>query len=298
MTSFPSALRSVLSGRIGPEVSDPPILQRSWALFKRALPAPAVLPGADLNRVIESEVIPRLVAAYGFAPRDKTIEDDGLDRLITPTRLARQILLEAPETQVALCQRLLNVGLTPEAIYRDLLAPTASLFGDLWDRDEISFVDATIGLGRLRLVLRELGWNTPYNGDDQITPRVALFAPAPGEELTFGFYLVEETFRWSGWRTLSETAPSTDELEDIVRRRPFDLLCLSLNRPDCVEKASLTIDAIRRSSRNPDIIVLIEGRASDDRPDLAAALGAHAATSGGRPALQIADKAVWPPLEQ
>jgi len=298
MTSLPSALRSVLGGRTGADVSSPPIFQKPWSLFKRAGTAPAPTPSADLNRIIEGQVIPRLMAAHDVAQPDNVLGQDRLDWLITPKALARRILRDEPDDLVALCRRLLTGGLSPESLYRDLLAPTASLMGDLWRGDQFSFADVTIGLGRLRTLIRELGWVTPYNGDDKVTPRTALFAPAAGEELSFGFYLIEEGFRWAGWRTISEAASTTDGLVEVVRRYSFDLACLSLNRREGIEEASLAIKAIRRASRNADIFVLVNGRAFVEQPEVIAALGAEAATSSWTEPMRLADMVVWPPTKQ
>jgi hypothetical protein len=299
MTSFPSALRSVLGGWTAADVASPPLLQRPWSLFKRA--AHAARPDAELSRVIEDDVIPRLIVAHRVeradAP-DGSVADSHLDWFITPTMLARRILLDGRDAHLALCEQLLGGGLSPEAIYIELLAPTATLMGEQWRKDELSFADATIGLGRLRMLIRELGWMTPYNGDNELTPRTVLFAPCPGEDVTFGFYLVEESYRWSGWRTTSEADATNEALAEAVKRHWFDRACLSLNRPQDAEQASLAIGLIRKASRNTDILIMVNGQALAGEPETLASLGARAANANGIAPLHIVDRAVIPPTKQ
>jgi hypothetical protein len=297
MSSFPSTLRGVFGARAGSDVSSPPNFLKAWSLFKRPTAAPAPRSSADLNRVVASEVIPRLMAAHRVQIDNCPVEDRA-DWPVTPKTLARRILLDWPGAQASLFKRLSNGKISPKAIYRDLLAPTASLMAELWRSDELSFADVTLGLGRLRTLIRKLGWMTPYNGDDEITPRTALFAPGPGEEPTFGFYLIEESFRWSGWKTVAEGASTNDRLVGIVQQHWFDFACLSLNHTEEIERTARAIRAIRRGSRNADIFVLVNGRAFVEQPEMIAILGAQAATSSGSAPLHIADMAVLPPTKQ
>jgi len=140
------------------------------------------------------------MAAHGLERARAVAANDDLSRIVAPKTLVRHILRDEPETHRALFDGLLDSGLSSDEIYRNLLSPTAVLMGDLWSRDELTFTDATIGLGRLRALIRAMDWITPYNGDDQIKPRSAIFGTGSGEEFTFGFHLIEEGFRWSGWR--------------------------------------------------------------------------------------------------
>ena len=238
------------------------------------------------------------MAAHGLERARAVAANDDLSRIVAPKTLVRHILRDEPETHRALFGGLLDSGLSSDEIYRNLLSPTAVLMGDLWSRDELTFTDATIGLGRLRALIRAMDWITPYNGDDQIKPRSAIFGTGSGEEFTFGFHLIEEGFRWSGWRTASGVRSSTDQVIESVRRNCFDMVCLSLSRAEEMARAALAIQAIRKSSRNAEIFILVVGQAFVDHPEMVEPLGAHAAASSSRAALHIADKAVRPPTKQ
>jgi methanogenic corrinoid protein MtbC1 len=299
MYSFPSALKSVLSGRSGPDDSGPQFLQKPWSLFWRATPPRSVRPAPRLSLVVENEVIPRLVRAKRTDLGTPPAAWDQPPSVTPPPELfVRQVLLEGTDGLLAHCRKLTDAGLDPEALYQELLAPTARLISEGWREDDISFVDATIGLGRLRSLVYALCWTMPYNGDNDAHARTALFAARPGEEQAFGSYLVEESFRWAGWRTFSDKPSTSHSLAESVRRNWCDVLCLSISRLENLAELRLTIDAIRRASCHAKLSVLVEGRPFIEQPGLVAAIGADAAALDGGALLHVADKAVWPPTNE
>ncbi len=182
--------------------------------------------------------------------------------------------------------------ISDELIYADLLAPAARLLIELWQDDEVSYTEVTIGLGRLQQLVRGLAGRTRYNGESDPTSRSGLFASCPGEQQTFGFFMIEESFRWSGWRTWVESTTTTDELVANARGCWFDMLCLSMTRSDNIEDVDATIRAVRRVSRNRDIFVLVNGRPFNERPEALAAVGADAYASCGAEALHVMDQAL------
>jgi methanogenic corrinoid protein MtbC1 len=179
-----------------------------------------------------------------------------------------------------------------DSIYVDLLVPAARRLGEYWDDDRISFTDVTIGLGRLQQVVRALGWNTPSHGDNDHMPRSAFFAPGPGEQHTFGLFIVEDFFRRSGWRTWIETAPTPDELADTVRCHWFDVFGMSASGAGHLDQLAANIRRVRAASRNPDIFVLVGGRLFIDCPEMVARVGADATAATGGEAFLVANEAL------
>jgi methanogenic corrinoid protein MtbC1 len=246
--------------------------------------------------MVEREIIPRLVSAHPSAQgRADAVAREAVPER-DPVRMFVGVLLSrSPETVGRFVEERRASGLGPESLYAGLLAPAARRLAELWDEDEISFTEVTIGLGRLQHVARGLECETIYNGDNDPDARSALFSPRPGEQQTFGFYLIEELFRWSGWRTWIETAASDTDIVANVRCRWYDMFCLSVSRATAIEDLVTTIGAVRRASRNPDLFVLVNGRPFDESPALVATVGADQAASCAREALQAADEALWRP---
>ena len=69
----------------------------------------------------------------------------------------------------------------------------------MWEHDECSFTDVTIGVCRMHQVLLEYSrcFEPPDGPHSQ--GKNALIVPAPGEQHTFGLFLVVEFLRRDGW---------------------------------------------------------------------------------------------------
>jgi methanogenic corrinoid protein MtbC1 len=268
---------------------------KPWPLFKLVSPLRPARPVAGLQEMVEGEIIPRLVRAHPNGVEAADCIGDAEIPLDHQSALAfLQIILSKNSNNiVGFVENQQARGIGAERLFTDLLAPAALGLSELWEEDKISFTEVTIGLGRLQHVVRGLASDTAYNGDSDPSASSCLFSPRPGEQQTFGFYMIEELFRWSGWRTWIETAATDADMVADVRSQWFDVFCLSVSRSTDIEDVAKTIEAVRRASCNQRLFVLVNGRPFGERPELVAAVGADAAASCGREALHIADKAVW-----
>jgi hypothetical protein len=291
MTSFPSALRSVFKSRGAPDASRIQSIQIPWPIFKFSAPQQVDIPVAELTNMVEGEIIPRLFKAHSQAAVP-LLEPEKPLAPESARGFVRTILSRNPDTLTAIVDTMRAECMSDDMIYADLLAPAALLLIDLWQDDEVSYTEVTIGLGRLQQLVRSLSGSTPYNGESDPMSRSALFAPCPGEQQTFGFFMIEELFRWSGWRTWIETSATRDELAANVRCRWFDMFCVSVSRSDNFEDVDAMIKSVRRASRNRDLFVLVNGRPFIERPDTVAAVGADAFATCGAEALHVVDKAL------
>ncbi len=245
--------------------------------------------------MVEGEIIPRLLSAH---PAKRAVEDRiaNLDIPLDANAVrdfARVTLSRNPDTLGAFVEKLRARGMGAERLFADLLAPTALFLADLWSEDEISYTEVTIGLSRLHHIVRDLDSTTAYNGEGNPSAQSCLFSPRAGEQQTFGFYMIEELFRWSGWRTWVETAATDADMVADVSCQWFDMFCLSVSRSTDIQDVAKTIEKVRRASRNHDLFVLVNGRPFIEQPDLVATVGADAVASSGREALHVAEKAVW-----
>lgn len=250
--------------------------------------------GVGLAKMVESEIIPRLMLAHralSAPPLRPAESSESLDEEAVET-FARMVVSREPDSLIAYVGTLLQTGVSMETIHVGLLAPAARRLGDYWNDDSVSFTDVTIGLGRLQQLVRALGWKIPGGLDDDRLTRSAFFAPGPGEQHTFGLFILEDYFRRSGWRTWVETSATDDELVDTVRGHWFDVFGMSVSADTHLDHVRANIGAVRKASRNPELFVMVGGRLFVEHPELVLDVSADATAVSGGEALLIANLAL------
>jgi methanogenic corrinoid protein MtbC1 len=246
----------------------------------------------ELARLVEGEIIPRLLLVH--APTGLSTTPDAPVKLgpETTEKFALYSLSSSHDSLMAIVGGLLQQGVPMESIYLDLLGPAARRLGEFWTDDQVSFADVTIALGRLQQVVRELSLHGPVEEGAASAGRAALFAPAPGEQHTFGVVIVEEFFRRSGWRTWTELSGAELEVIGAVQAHRFDVFGMTLSSDERLDQVVPLLMSIRRASRNRDIRVMVGGRLFLERPELVAKIGADAMAADAKEAVLKAEAAV------
>ncbi len=246
----------------------------------------------DLARMVESEIIPRLMLAHRelVAPEELGMAGEGVSAATLDAFLRTSLQSDVGKL-VSFVKGLLEGGLSLSQAYSDLLIPTARRLGDYWEDDTVSFTDVTIGLSRLQQLVRALGREMPPRDLDD-GARSAYFIPCPYEQHTFGLTLLEDSFRRTGWRTWLDSSATQAQATDAVQSDWFDVFGLSATSEASSELIASTIASVRKASRNPNLFVLVGGGLFTSQPDLVAEVGADATASTDQDALLIADNAI------
>lgn len=269
-----------------PEVKLPRLAELiRWRPLDRPRRAPRESAALDLARLIEAEIIPRLMLAHdsGAVRPPSAFSSAELDGFVART------LTDDLDTLLARVDVMLGSGISEETVLIDLFSPAARELGALWEDDRCSFADVTIGLCRLEQLVQELaerGDTAPALGRD------ALFTVTPGDQHSFGVTVVADVFRRAGWRALAEANADQDELTGLLAARRFDLVGLSVHHDERLEAVPPFIRALRSASRHADVRVLVGGRVFTDRPGLAAAMGADGTAPDARAAVRLAAELV------
>ena len=239
-----------------------------------------------LGRTIENELIPRLMLAF----------DSSKDTLSGQVNLADHVdefvqLLVEQDAQVAVryLDTLRAEGFPLATLYLDLLGPSARRLGVMWEEDSVSFTDVTIGVCRMHQVLLEFSRCFDAVGSASGESRNALILPSPGEQHTFGLFMVMEFLRRDGWTCYSGTPATNREFMKLVKSQPFELIGLSVSFDEHVDEVTRLISDIRRVSGAK---VMVGGRCFLDRPELVSDVGADAMASDGREAVRIVGELV------
>ena len=241
-----------------------------------------------LLRTIEVEIVPRLLLASRAAESGSGAGAEGsLLDAETVADFVELILANDMVVASAYFEAIRARGVSLEVLYLHLLTPAARRLGELWSADLCDFTDVTVALGRLQQVLRELSPAFRNEVEPRQHGRRALLMPAPGEQHTFGLFMVAEFFRRAGWDVWGGPPASSNDLTGMVRAEWFDVVGLSVGCESRLDLLAAGIRAIRRASRNRAIGVMVGGPLFVEHPDLVAFVGADAtAVDARRAALQ------------
>lgn len=246
-----------------------------------------------LLTTIESEIIPRLVLSRRGAAEVTPVRQPlgwipGDDVIAEFAELVASQDVAAASTRI---EAFRSKGITVETLYLELLAPTARYLGELWDSDIADFNAVTLGCSRLQQLLHELSPAFVHEIDHHEHRRRVLLVPVPGEQHTFGVYMVAEFFRRAGWDVWSGSMPNR-ELAELVSNEAFTLVGFSVSADDRLDALASSIRAVRRASCNRGVGVLVGGPVFVGHPELVTLVGADATAADARQATHQAQSAL------
>lgn len=237
-------------------------------------------------RALEGQVIPRLLARH-------RIDAPPPGGQLGARWLAGLSLADDDGLLPAAVERLQRQGQSVEDLQLDWLGPAAAELGRLWESDECSFADVTVGVVRLQCCARRLGRASPLLLAPDALPTAprALLAPVPGEQHGFGLALVADAFRRAGWDVTQ--APVGLSPVAAVAAQAYDLVGLSVGTTSRGAGVPALCADLRRASRRPGLGVLLGGPlfAVPGLPVTAAPWGADAVALDARSAVALA--AAW-----
>lgn len=248
--------------------------------------------GADLARLIETDIVPRLMLAHRRIAPAGSEPDEEVNVQLAADEVAEfgRLLLEKEAHVVsAYVESLRARGVPAETLLLGLMAPTARWLGTLWEEDLCDFTQVTVGLGRLQQTLRQLSPPPEVVADvpGQGTKR-ALLVAAPGEQHTLGILMVADFFRRSGWDVVGGPQAANADLAGLVRENWYAVVGLSLACEKHLDALAASIRSIRRASRNSFVGILVGGPLFSAKPHLVSQVGAD---DTGMDARQAAERA-------
>jgi hypothetical protein len=181
-------------------------------------------------------------------------------------------------------------GGLPTSFVITALSAAARHLGALWDEDDLSFTDVTVGVGVLQEVFRcemaglEACAPLPRQG------RHILLLPVPGEQHGFGAAMARSSFRQAGWSVYPTTVADLDLLATLCASEWFDAVGFSLCGEGLLPAARLAVAAVRRNSLNPNPLILLGGPLAAAQPGLVGTLGADLVISDTATALDCAER--------
>lgn len=247
-----------------------------------------------LTRTLEIDIIPRLVNVHRALPPDPAPAVSGARPPSTQDveDFVQLVLAREHVPAQAFIELLVRRGTTAETVYLDLLAPAARHLNYLWTQDLCDFTQVTLGLARLQRLLHELSPSMGSEPELRGNARRVLLMPACGEQQTFGLSMVAEFFHHAGWEVDCGCSPRDGSAVDVVRGAWFDIVGLSVGSETRLESLRACIHAVRLSSRNKEIGVLVGGPIFAGHPERVKLVGADASGLDGKQAPAHAERLI------
>ncbi|OUV99436.1 MAG: hypothetical protein CBD16_08175 [Betaproteobacteria bacterium TMED156] len=245
---------------------------------------------AWLVKAIETQVIPRLMLAHK-TEKEKTQSHyvEKKEKHIFSKEAIEsftQVLIKnEAEISKAYVEALIDEGVDLEDIYLELFQPSARLLGQSWEEDTEDFSAITLALWKMQHTMYH--FSDSFLSDNHIAERKGsiFLCPYPESQHTMGLFMVSEFFRKDNWSVTAEPSISNEDLKNRITENFFDILGVSIGSLTHVEGLSTLIKSLRRTSKNPKIMIMIGGPMALITPNLANNVGADAQSNNAKDAI-------------
>lgn len=236
-----------------------------------------------LRRIIEGEIVPRLLLVHAAGPAEDEGRRAGEDDVEELARLAVQ---HDAEMALAFVEALMGEGVGPDAARLGLLAPAVRRLGEQWEDDDCTFAQVSLGLSRLQQVLWRLGAGEPAPIPRRVGGGPVLVAPIPDDQHSFGALLVADFLIRDGWDVRLELAPTESVLVRAVEANRIRFVTLSVSNDFQLARARALVARLRDVRRASEIEVVVGGPAIEHgSPD--GGIGADRVVGDPREVLEI-----------
>lgn len=183
--------------------------------------------------------------------------------------LCRALVAQSQLGANAMMMDLQASGYSLDLLYSRYLAPAAERLGKMWETDELSFVQVTLGVGRIYDLVRLLRDQLPPPRITRAEP--VLFASVPGDQHGVGIEMAAELFRQHGWDVRLLVGADHDEILAEIDRVACLVLGLSSGGRETAEALARLIHAVRVAY--PSLFVIVSGRIVLQEPELVDLIG-------------------------
>jgi methanogenic corrinoid protein MtbC1 len=161
-------------------------------------------------------------------------------------------------------------GLPLSEVYIGYISGAARRLGQLWDNDEVGFLQVTLATSRLTAII--CGLKKVFYDREGSPQRRALFAACPGESHVMGVSMAADIFRREGWEIDLEIGQDHDELLMAQHLGGYPVIGLSASSDAMILPLARFIRAARLLT--PGALIYVAGEITHLHADIATTVGA------------------------
>lgn len=173
------------------------------------------------------------------------------------------------------------------AALADVYIPLAARrMGEAWHDDQMSWMDVSIGVGRLQSLLREIGtaWVADQAGDTG--HGTVMFIVPDREQHTLGPMVATGQLRRFGVSVCLRIAPTVNELRSLMAARRFDGVMISVSTRDKLDTVAKTVQILRTMVAQP-VPIIVGGAVMTSVEDIISMTGADFCSNEIGAALEV-----------
>lgn len=253
---------------------------------------------------LASEIVPNLVRELGRVKQGETPYGSNRARManvcqhesaqssaaLSLRELAKQCVQACLDMDVAQLtawsEKLISEGLDIEVFYLDVIPQAIRSLHDLWEEDQVSFLDVTRATWHVKRLLFALSPQFIQPASQTFIPQLnrfqAIVCTSPGSQHTLGPLLVSQFLQRKGWLVVPGIEHSEKEVLETVKKNWVDLFCVSISVSSEIPRLKSWIRRVRAQSKNIYIQCMVGGALLELEPDLVSRLGADAACANPR----------------
>lgn len=201
--------------------------------------------------------------------------------------LCETLMSDSEASHHAAIAALMANGIGEAEMLQSYIPDVARHLGQMWVRDEASFVDVTVAASRLQQLFRSRPGGPPGDWQGRSIPlgHAVLMVIPQFEGHSLGAFVAADGLRRHGLWVHMGIGLNGPELAEMASSGRFSMVGVTLSSPNSVEKAAELIDFVRHNGdRVPPIVV--GGRAVKVVPDVAGRTGADHAVHTVREAVE------------
>jgi methanogenic corrinoid protein MtbC1 len=207
-------------------------------------------------------------------------------------RLCDAVVSDSETSHHRVISAMVSSGVRSDEVFDTYLPAVARELGDRWMRDEATFVEVTLGTGRLQTLLRERAERrcaAPSGRGHSI-----LLVLPPFEAHALGVFIAADQMRRAGHSVQLAIGPSAAEVAALAAERDFAMIGLTCATRRALGDLRGFISGLRAAARTALPPVVIGGPLKDSVPDLAQTTGADHVAQNCEEALRLAGLACTP----
>ncbi len=243
-----------------------------------------------LENVLLREVLERLYQIHPDAPRARAHDTADLPSDEEIEAFANLVIRPEPEAASAFFARMAERAYGFETLSERFAAPVARRLGEFWDEDRCDFVDVAFGVERLKGFLADLSGRVEHSVNLR-TPR-ALLISTPRDNHMLALDVLSGILKEAGWIVETQRGFDLESNTRYVVQEWTHVVGVTMGSLEHYDAVGRTCRTLRRTSRNPQISMIVGGANFNADRDLAVRIGADGTAPDGPAALRLA-KQLW-----